>query len=144
MTITDVRLMLPDGPAGMVLAYAEITIGHALAIHDLRLIRTHGRMIVSMPSKRLTSRCPGCGTKNPQLSRFCGHCGLRLAPAVEHHHADGTPRIHQDICHPITPGLRAAIESAVIAAYEAEAGLVREPAGPLGGRLAARLTNATV
>src|SRR5262249_18523559 len=75
---------------------------------------------VAMPSRKLTDRCPNCGTKNHLRSRFCNQCGSRLDENRAIRDADGRAKLHADIAHPINSACREKIQSAVLASYADE------------------------
>ncbi len=53
MEITDVKLRYLHGEEKLK-AVASITIDNALAVHDIKLIETEGRLFLAMPSRRLS------------------------------------------------------------------------------------------
>src|SRR5262249_36073704 len=75
---------------------------------------------VAMPSRKLTDRCPGCGSKNHLRARFCNQCGGKLDEDRATRDADGRVKLHADIAHPINSACREVIQSAVLRAFHQE------------------------
>ena len=79
-----------------------------------------------MPSRKLTDRCPRCGTKNHLRARFCNDCAAELDEdrAVKDH--DGRAKLYADIAHPINSGCRDMIQRKVLESFEEEKILARK------------------
>jgi stage V sporulation protein G len=112
--IDEVKVKLANDE-GKVLAYCTIVVC-GIAIHEIKLIEADGRRFVSMPSRKLTGRCPSCGMKNSLTARHCNDCAARL-PGVR---GEDSVKLYADICHPISSDIREAIMAAVLKEYEAE------------------------
>ncbi len=80
-----------------------------------------------MPSRKLTDRCPQCGSKNHLRARFCNQCGGRLDEDRATRDADGRAKLHADIAHPINSACREVIQSAVIRAFQEEKERSKQP-----------------
>ena len=83
MEITEVRIKLMEDNSGSnerLQAFCSITFDDMFVIRDLKIIEGAKGFFVAMPSRKLTDRCPNCGTKNHLRSRFCNQCGCRQAP----------------------------------------------------------------
>jgi stage V sporulation protein G len=82
---------------------------------------------VAMPSRKLTSHCPQCGSKNHLRSNFCNECGTKLnsnrAPLDE----DGRAKLYADIAHPINSMCREAIQERVIREFREEQERAKQP-----------------
>jgi stage V sporulation protein G len=128
MTITEITVDLADaGSPRSCLAFCSVTFDGAFAVHDIKVIqRADGSVLVAMPSRELSDRCPGCRHKCPMRSRYCMTCGrpVSFTPRVR---GDGRTPGYADIAHPITPKCREAIHAAVVAAYSDEAARFRPP-----------------
>lgn len=124
MRISEVRVKLVGHAGGRVeklRAFASVTLDDAFVVRDLRIIEGTRGLFVAMPSRKLMTRCPSCGTKNVIRSRYCNECGMRL-PNVEHSDEDGQAgrRLYADVAHPIHARARDSLQSAILDAYEAE------------------------
>lgn len=123
MEITEVRIKLMEDNSGSnerLQAFCSITFDDMFVIRDLKIIEGAKGFFVAMPSRKLTDRCPHCGTKNHLRSRFCNQCGGRLDENRALRDADGRAKLHADIAHPINSGCREKIQAAVLAAYAEE------------------------
>jgi len=128
MTITEVSIKLVGGGAERLLAFCSITIDGAFVVRDLKLIDGPTGPFVAMPSRKLSSHCGTCRTKNPLRSNYCNQCGSRLAaPEGGSRPDDGRQRLYADIAHPINAGCRDLIQRRVLAEYETELVRAREP-----------------
>src|SRR5262249_46456078 len=74
----------------------------------------------AMPSRKLTDRCTGCGSKNHLRARYCNQCGHKLDENRAVRDADGRAKLHADIAHPINSACREVIQGAVLKAYHEE------------------------
>src|SRR5262245_55131615 len=101
-------------------AFCSITVDDMLVVRDLKIIEGAKGFFVAMPSRKLTDRCPHCGTKNHLRSRFCNQCGSRLDENRALRDADGRAKLHADIAHPINSACREKIQAAVLATYAEE------------------------
>ena len=85
---------------------------NAFVVRDLKIIEGVKGYFVAMPSRKLTDRCGGCGSKNHLRARFCNQCGNKLDEDRATRDADGRAKLHADIAHPINSGCREVIQSA--------------------------------
>jgi stage V sporulation protein G len=121
--ITEVRIKLMEDNSGSnerLQAFCSITFDDMFVIRDLKIIEGAKGFFVAMPSRKLTDRCPHCGTKNHLRSRFCNQCGSRLDENRAIRDADGRAKLHADIAHPINSACREKIQGAVLASYADE------------------------
>lgn len=81
------------------------------------VVRAESGLVVAMPSRRLTDRCPGCNAPTPVTGRFCGWCGVRLADGRAIVGADGAARKDADVAFPTVRWLRRRITDAVLAEH---------------------------
>lgn len=117
LRITKIQIV-PATPAERpVCGYCSLTLADCFAVHDLRILQSHGRYFVAMPSRRRTLPCSGCGTKLQLHSAFCHQCGTRQRPAERASDLVRPERTHVDIAHPITSEFRQQLEQAIIAEY---------------------------
>ncbi|MCA8969526.1 MAG: SpoVG family protein [Planctomycetes bacterium] len=124
MKISEVRVRLlpPDQKGGEKLrAFCSVTLDDEIAIRDLRIIEGPRGLFVAMPSRKLMTRCPSCGTKNAIRSRYCNDCGRRIAG--DSARKDASPRVRRlyaDVAHPIHARARDRLQRAILDAYERE------------------------
>lgn len=128
MQITDVSIKLVGGCAERLLVFCSITIDSGFVVRDLKLIDGPSGPFIAMPSRKLSSHCGTCRTKNPLRSNYCNQCGARLAgPDAAARPDDGRQRLYADIAHPINAACRDLIQKRVMVEYEAELVRAREP-----------------
>jgi len=121
--ITEVRIKLMEDNSGSnerLQAFCSITFDDMFVIRDLKIIEGAKGFFVAMPSRKLTDRCPQCGTKNHLRSRFCNQCGSRLDENRALRDAEGRAKLHADIAHPINSACREKIQGAVLSSYAEE------------------------
>src|SRR6516225_7800163 len=109
------------------LAFCSVTFDDAFVVRDLKIIEGTKGSFVAMPSRKLTDRCPQCGSKNHLRARFCNQCGGRLDENRATRDADGRAKLHADIAHPINSGCREVVQSAVLKAYAEERERSKQP-----------------
>src|SRR5215470_10447048 len=108
-------------------AFCSVTFDDAFVIRDLKIIEGTKGSFVAMPSRKLTDRCPQCGSKNHLRARHCNQCGSRLDEDRATRDADGRAKLHADIAHPINSACREVIQSAVLRAYQEEKERAKQP-----------------
>ena len=127
MDITEVRVKLVDGGRQEKLkAFCSITIDDAFVIRDLKIIEGAKGLFVAMPSRKLTVRCPKCGSKNRIKSNYCAECGGSM-PQDRSRGRDGRTKLHADIAHPINSECREDLQSRIIENYHIEREASQEP-----------------
>ena len=119
MNITDVRVSLIDGSDDQLLAFCTITFDRAFVVRDIRVINGANGPFVAMPSRRVTTNCGRCGSKNYLGSKFCAECGAKVQPISEARMPERS-RGYIDIAHPINAKARETLQKHVIAAYQRE------------------------
>lgn len=129
MVITEVRikLMEDNNENERLQAFCSVTFDDAFVVRDLKIIEGTKGSFVAMPSRKLTDRCPGCGSKNHLRARFCNQCGNKLDEDRATRDADGRVKLHADIAHPINSACREVIQGAVLKAYQAERERSKQP-----------------
>jgi stage V sporulation protein G len=129
VVITEVRIkLMEDGNENERLqAFCSVTFDDAFVVRDLKIIEGTKGSFVAMPSRKLTDRCPGCGSKNHLRARFCNQCGGKLDEDRATRDADGRVKLHADIAHPINSACREVIQSAVLKAFHAEKERSKQP-----------------
>lgn len=129
MVITEVRIKLMEDchENERLQAFCSVTFDNAFVIRDLKIIEGTKGSFVAMPSRKLTDRCPHCGSKNHLRARHCNQCGSRLDEDRATRDADGRAKLHADIAHPINSAAREVIQSAVIKSYQEEKEKSQQP-----------------
>jgi len=125
--ITEVRIKLMEEPGERLKAFCSITFDNCFVVRDLKIIDGSNGPFVAMPSRKLTSHCPGCGTKNHLRALYCNQCGKRLADARAPKDPDGRAKLYADIAHPINSGCREMIQDRVIKEFRLEVDRARLP-----------------
>lgn len=127
MEITEVRIKLMDDPNDRLQGFCSITFDGCFVIRDLKIIQGSRGSFVAMPSRKLTDRCPKCGTKNQLRARFCNDCGVELLEDRAVKDDDGRAKLYADIAHPINSRCRDMIQKKVLESFEKEKVLARQP-----------------
>lgn len=127
MVITEVRIKLMEDNNERLQAFCSVTFDDAFVIRDLKIIEGTKGSFVAMPSRKLTDRCPQCGTKNHLRSRHCNQCGGRLNEDRATRDTQGRAKLHADIAHPINSGCREIIQKAVLKSYQEEKDRSKQP-----------------
>jgi len=120
VVITEVRIKLVEENNERLMAFCSITLDNAFVIRDLKIIEGTKGMFVAMPSRKLTDRCPHCGSKNHLRARFCNNCGHKLDENRASRDMEGRAKLHADIAHPINSSCREVMQSAIIKAFSEE------------------------
>src|SRR5207248_1435999 len=69
VVITEVRIKLMEDNNERLQAFCSVTFDDCFVIRDLKIIEGTKGSFVAMPSRKLTDRCPGCGSKNHLRAR---------------------------------------------------------------------------
>lgn len=125
--ITEVRIKLMEEPGERLKAFCSITFDNCFVVRDLKIIDGSNGPFVAMPSRKLTSHCPGCGTKNHLRAVYCNQCGKRLNDSRAPKDADGRAKLYADIAHPINSDCREMIQDCVISEYYEEIERAKQP-----------------
>ena len=127
MVITEVRIKLMDENNERLQAFCSVTFDDCFVIRDLKIIEGTKGSFVAMPSRKLTDRCTGCGSKNHLRARFCNQCGTRLDENRAIRDSDGRAKLHADIAHPINSVCRESIQGSIIRAFQEERSRSKQP-----------------
>ena len=125
--ITEVRIKLMDEPGDRLKAFCSITFDDCFVVRDLKIIEGASGPFVAMPSRKLTSHCAHCGTKNHLRACYCNHCGARLEENRAATDDEGRAKLYADIAHPINSACRELIQEHVIAEYHLEIERAKQP-----------------
>lgn len=112
--VTEVQVNLCENSEDRLRAYCAVIFDQCFVVHNVRVIEKADGLLVAMPSRKVTAKCPSCGFKNTIDCAYCCNCGtkFRFDPA------DTDQKIHFDIAHPINARCRRMIEEKVIQAYK--------------------------
>ncbi len=127
MEITEVRIKLMEEPGERLKAFCSITFDNCFVVRDLKIIDGSNGPFVAMPSRKLTTHCPGCGMKNHLRAQYCNQCGKRLSDARAPKDADGRAKLYADIAHPINSDCREMIQEIVISEFYEEIERAKQP-----------------
>jgi stage V sporulation protein G len=127
VVITEVRIKLVEENNERLMAFCSITLDNAFVIRDLKIIEGTKGLFVAMPSRKLTDRCPHCGSKNHLRSRFCNNCGHKLDENRASRDTEGRAKLHADIAHPINSACREVMQGAIIKAFCDEKERAKQP-----------------
>ena len=127
MEITEVRIKLMEKSEDRLRGFCSVTFDDCFVIRDLKIIEGNNGPFVAMPSRKLTSNCHKCRTKNHLRAKFCNHCGTRLKMEHIAQDSDGRARLYADIAHPVNAECREMIQNRVIQDFHKEMELAKEP-----------------
>lgn len=127
MEITEVRIKLMGDPSDRLKAFCSITLDSSFVVRDLKIIQGGKGPFVAMPSRKLTDKCPHCGSKNNLRALYCNDCGQRLKPDRAIKGQDGRAKLYADVAHPINSDCRDKIQESVLKAFEEELVLADQP-----------------
>jgi stage V sporulation protein G len=125
--ITEVRIKLMESAEDRLRAFCSITLDDCFVVRDLKIIDGANGPFVAMPSRRLTSHCRTCNTKNHLRARFCNHCGRRLPSDLVETDEHGRARLYADIAHPVNARCREMIQERVIGEFQLELERAQQP-----------------
>lgn len=115
MKITDVDIQAIDyNPDDKLRGFASIIIDGVFVVRDIKIIEGNQGLFAAMPSRKITTGCPGCRMKNHLHARFCNQCGGGLNPVITQ---GERVKLHCDVAHPIDAATRYEIEQAILLRY---------------------------
>ncbi len=126
MKITEVRIKLMENSEDRLRAFCSITFDDAFVVRDLKIIDGNSGPFVAMPSRKLSTHCPSCRSKNHLRSKYCNHCGNRISRNVAFDD-QGRAKLYADIAHPINPQCREMIQNHVLEEFEKEKERAQQP-----------------
>jgi stage V sporulation protein G len=127
MEITEVRIKLMEDSDDRLQAFCSITFDNCFVVRDLKIIDGTSGPFVAMPSRKLTSHCHQCGSKNHLKAQFCNQCGARLREDRAIRDSEGRAKLYADIAHPINSQCREMIQNRVIVEYRTELERAKQP-----------------
>ncbi|MFT5301181.1 MAG: stage V sporulation protein G [Mariniblastus sp.] len=127
MEITEVRIKLIDNTEDRLRGFCSITFDNCFVVRDLKIIEGNNGPFVAMPSRKLTSNCFKCRTKNHLRASYCNNCGSKLRNDHIEHDQGGRAKLYADIAHPVNAACREQIQNRVIAELNQELELAAKP-----------------
>lgn len=127
MEITEVRIKLMEDSDDRLQGFCSVTFDDCFVVRDLKIIEGTNGPFVAMPSRKLTSHCHNCGSKNHLKAAYCNQCGARLREDRTQRDQEGRAKLYADIAHPINSQCREMIQSRVIAEFRAEVDRAQQP-----------------
>lgn len=127
MEITEVRIKLMGEPGERLKAFCSITFDDCFVIRDLKIIEGTNGPFVAMPSRKLTSHCSQCGSKNHLRAVYCNECGFCLKDKVSDKDKEEWTKLYVDVAHPINSACREAVQNRVIKDFRTEQQRAAEP-----------------
>ena len=127
MDITEVRIKLIEEPGERLKAFCSVTFDSCFVVRDLKIIEGSSGPFVAMPSRKLTSHCPKCRTKNHLRAQHCNQCGASLPASRTGVDSDGRVKLYADIAHPINSSCRELIQDHVLQEFEEEIERAKRP-----------------
>src|SRR5436190_14112976 len=127
MEITEVRVKLMIDSDDRLQGFCSVTFDNSFVVRDLKIIDGTNGPFVAMPSRKLTSHCHQCGTKNHLKAQFCNQCGARLREDRAVRDSEGRAKLYADIAHPINSQCREMIQNRVIAEFRGELDRSKQP-----------------
>jgi len=127
MEITEVRIKLMASSEDRLRGFCSVTFDSCFVVRDLKIIDGNSGPFVAMPSRKLTSNCSRCHTKNHLRANYCNNCGQKLKQIKPQQGSDGRAKLYADIAHPINAKCREMIQNRVIEELRKEQQLSREP-----------------
>jgi len=125
--ITEIRIKLMEEAGERLQAFCSITFDDCFVIRDLKIIEGTNGPFVAMPSRKLTSHCLQCGSKNHLRANFCNECGAKLNPNRAPLDEDGRAKLYADIAHPINSACREMIQERIISEFHDELARAKQP-----------------
>lgn len=127
MEISEVRIKLMEDSDDRLQAFCSITFDDAFVVRDLKIIDGTNGPFVAMPSRKLTSHCHQCGSKNHLKAAYCNQCGARQRDDRTLRDSEGRTKLYADIAHPIHSTCREMIQTRVISEYRTEIDRAKQP-----------------
>ena len=127
MEITEVRIKLVQPGRDKLRAFCSITIDDDFVIRDLKIIEGSRGAFVAMPSRKLTARCTGCGSKNHFRAKYCNDCGAEQPEERRDASTAQGVKLHADVAHPINSPCRDMVQRSILERYEVEVERSQKP-----------------
>jgi len=125
--ITEVRIKLMEESGERLKAFCSVTFDNCFVVRDLKIIEGTSGSFVAMPSRKLTSHCPQCATKNHLRAQHCNQCGASLDSSRMSTDHEGRAKLYADIAHPINSTCREMIQESVVREFHEELRRAKDP-----------------
>ena len=127
MQITEVRIKLMERSEDRLRGFCSITFDNAFVVRDLKIIEGNNGPFVAMPSRKLTSHCNKCRSKNHLKAKFCNNGGAKQRAEDFTRDSDGRARLYADIAHPVNARCREMIQTRIIKEFNEEYQRSKQP-----------------
>ena len=127
MEITEVRIKLMESTEDRLRGFCSVTFDDCFVIRDLKIIEGNNGPFVAMPSRKLTSNCYKCRTKNHLRANYCNNCRNRLKNDNIETDQGGRAKLYADIAHPVNAACREMLQNRVVAELQKELKLAAQP-----------------
>jgi len=127
MQITEVRIKLMERSEDRLRGFCSITFDNAFVVRDLKIIEGNNGPFVAMPSRKLTTHCNKCRSKNHLKAKFCNNCGAKQRTEDFTRDSDGRARLYADIAHPVNARCREMIQTRIIKEFNEEYQRSKQP-----------------
>lgn len=127
MEITEVRIKLTEDTDDRLQAFCSITFDDAFVVRDLKIIEGTNGPFVAMPSRKLTTHCQRCRSKNHIRANYCNQCGTKITSEHSSRDHEGRAKLYADIAHPINSACREMIQNRIVEEYQKERELSKTP-----------------
>lgn len=127
MEISETRVKLVGNRNDRLKAFCSITFDDDFVVRDLKIIEGTNGFFVAMPSRKLTDRCPSCGSKNHLRAHYCNECGNKLSDNRAGQDDNRATKLHADIAHPVNTETRQFIQERVVNDFNEEVKRSKEP-----------------
>ncbi len=127
MEITEVRIKLMENPEDRLRGFCSVTFDDCFVVRDLKIIEGNNGPFVAMPSRKLTSNCSKCRTKNHLRANYCNQCGQKQRSGRVEQDGEGRAKLYADIAHPVNAECREMIQNRVIEELRNESELAAQP-----------------
>jgi len=125
--ITEVRIKLINNPDDRLRGFCSVTIDDSFVVRDLKIIEGNNGPFVAMPSRKLTSNCHKCRSKNHLRANYCNLCGTKLRQDQIEHDSGGRAKLYADVAHPVNAKCRELIQNRVVQELNREQKLAAQP-----------------
>ena len=116
-----------EGSEDRLRGFCSITFDDSFVVRDLKIIQGNNGPFVAMPSRKLTSNCQKCRTKNHLRANYCNNCGEKLKTTGVNTDSAGRAKLYADIAHPVNARCREMIQGRIIEELNQEMELAAQP-----------------
>ena len=127
MEITEVRIKLIGNTEDRLRGFCSVTFDDCFVVRDLKIIEGNNGPFVAMPSRKLTSNCQRCRSKNHLRANYCNQCGVKLRNERIEYDSDGRAKLYADVAHPVNARCREMIQNRVVEELQKELERASQP-----------------